>query len=176
MSKLSEALKSIIPFAPTIATALGGPAAGLAVEAIGHIFGIEKPTVDNVTEAIAKGQLSGDQIVQIKAAELAFQTKLKELGIREEELAYADTASARQREIAVKDKTPTLLAVLITFGFFGVLFYLLINGKPAGWGGEALLVMLGALGTAWANVVAYYFGSSAGSAAKNAAMERLASK
>ena len=136
MSKLSEALKSIIPFAPTIATALGGPAAGLAVEALGHVFGIEKPTVDNVTEALATGQLSGEQIVQIKSAELAFQTRLKELGIREEELAYADTASARQREMVVKDWTPMMLAFFITAGFFGVLGYLLVNGKPAGWGGK----------------------------------------
>ena len=176
MSKLSEALKSIIPFAPTIATALGGPAAGLAVQALGSVFGIEKPTVDNVTEALATGQLTGEQIVQVKNAELAFQAKIKELGIREEELAYADTASARQREMVVKDWTPMLLAMLVTAGFFGILGYMLVVGKPNGWGGDALLVMLGALGSAFGNVIAYYFGSSAGSAAKNAAIERMASK
>lgn len=64
-----------------------------------------------------------------------------------------------------------VLAVLITVGFFGTLASLIAYGKPAA-GGDALLVMLGALGAAFTGVVSYFFGSSSGSAAKTELMAR----
>lgn len=38
---------------------------------------------------------------------------------------------------------------------------------------DVLNIMLGALGTAWITVVAYFYGSSSGSAAKTAALAKL---
>jgi membrane protein YqaA with SNARE-associated domain len=49
---------------------------------------------------------------------------------------------------------------------------MLRNGLPQHGGSEAMLVMLGTLGTAWGGVVAYYFGSSAGSRAKDELMRQ----
>ena len=68
------------------------------------------------------------------------------------------------------------MAGLITSGYFGALFYMLVNGLPQHGGSEAMLVMLGTLGTAWGGIVAYYFGSSAGSKEKTEAMNRMASR
>lgn len=97
------------------------------------------------------------------------------LGIQEDKLVYDDIANARAREVALKDGTPAILAYAITIGFFGTLGVMLFNGKPTA-GGDALLVLLGSLGTAWAGVVSFYFGSSLGSAKKDTALAAAANK
>jgi Na+-driven multidrug efflux pump len=66
-------------------------------------------------------------------------------------------------QIANKSKTPEIMTFIVTLGFFGVLFYILIyDAKP----GEVMLIMLGQLGTAWAAIVGFWFGSTAGSSRK----------
>jgi hypothetical protein len=168
MSFGSEAKIIIGAIAPTLGTALGGPFGGLAGSLLSKALGTGD---DKATEAAILGQ-SPESLAKVKQAELDLQAKLAELGVEKEQLAYADTDSARAREETVKDSTPRNLAYGITFGFFGILAYLLFNGKPPG--GDVIMVMLGALGTAWTGVIGYYFGSSAGSDNKAATIAKLA--
>lgn len=153
---------------PMLGTALGGPLGGLAVEAIGNALGLNDATESSIKQAL-QGATSAD-ILALKKAEQEFTLKMQELGYKNvadlEAIAAGDRSSARAREMAVRDKTPSVLAFVVTVGFFGVLGYLISEGVPKE-GGEALLVMLGSLGTAWTGIIAYYFGSSAGSARKD---------
>lgn len=157
--------------APTLATALGGPLAGAAVGAISQqLLGRADAPQADVIQALQAG--GPDALLKLKAAEQDFAQRMRELDIDVDRLHQADRASARDREARTGDTlTPRLLAILVTGGFFGVLAWLLAVGKPLD-GGDALLVMLGALAGAWASVVAYYFGSSAGSSEKTALLAR----
>jgi hypothetical protein len=84
-----------------------------------------------------------------------------------------DRANARARETATGDQaTPRMLAGVMVAGFFLVLAWLLAFGMPAQ-GGEALLVLLGALSSGVAAVLSYYFGSSSSSNIKNSTIQRL---
>jgi hypothetical protein len=166
-SKWQETLGAL---APTAATLLGGPFAGMAVGAIMGALGIGEPAehkdpVKAVTEYLTNNQLTGDQIVRLKEAELLVKQHLEDNNIRLEEIASSDRDSARKREIAVKDNTPKVLAYTVTMGFFSTL-YLLMYGEIPDKIHDVLLVMVGSLGTAWTGIIYYYFGSSAGSKAK----------
>ena len=106
---------------------------------------------------------------KLKLMELAQSGELAELTATVDKLRIEaeDRGSARQREISTGDQaTPRVLAGTMTVGFFCVLAWLLAFGMPAQ-GGEALLVLLGALSSGVSAVLSYYFGSSSGSAWKS---------
>jgi hypothetical protein len=60
-------------------------------------------------------------------------------------------------------------------GFFSVLTLMFFHNIPDT-DHDVLLVLIGALGSAWASIIAYYFGSSSGSAAKNAILAQAVNK
>ncbi len=66
---------------------------------------------------------------------------------------------------SVEGKTPDILAIILTLGFFGILGYMFVS--PQEQYNNALMAMLGALATAFLSIVNYHFGSSSGSAKKN---------
>lgn len=150
--------------APGLATALGGPLAGLAISALSTAL-LGRPDGSEQDVAAAIGGAGPDLLLRMKQADLDFQTKLKEVDLKLEEIAANDRDSARRREQAVRDRMPAILALLVTLGFFGMLAFMAISDIP-GANRDLLTVMLGALGAAWTSVVGYFFGSSAGSAEK----------
>jgi hypothetical protein len=162
-------LKSIAPWLAAAATG-GIPAlVGMAANELTSVLGYDVPTEKSAIEKAVSGA-TAEQLLAIKQADQTFAVKMQELGYghieKLEALAVDDRKSAREREMSVRDWTPKLLAAIVTVGYFGVLGYMLHKGVPEH-GGDALLVMLGALGGGWSTILAYYYGSSSSSAAKN---------
>jgi hypothetical protein len=154
-----EWLKQI---APTIATAMNGPLAGMAVAAISKAIGVDE---EKVGDLISNNKLTADQIAQVKLAEIELQKQAQDLGLNFEELAVDDRKSAREMQVATRSWVPPLLAASVTIGFFAILGGMMF-GRMSVADNTALTMMLGSLGTAWTGIIAYYFGSSAGSQAK----------
>jgi len=153
-----EWLKQI---APTIATAMGGPLAGMAVSAISKAIGVDEKDVGDL---INNNKLTAEQIAQVKLAEIELQKQAQELGLNFEKLAVDDRKSAREMQATTRSIVPPILAATVTVGFFGILVMMLLDKVDSN--NPAILMMLGSLGTAWTGIIAYYFGSSAGSQAK----------
>lgn len=148
--------------APTLATALGGPLAGLAVAAISKVIGV---LPEEVKDVIDNGKLTADQIALIRQEEIRFKQQALEMGLNFEKLDVADRTSAREMQTATRSRTPDILSGVITIGFFGILIAMLM-GYPSK-DSQPLLIMLGSLGTAWISVVAFWFGSTNSSQKKD---------
>lgn len=147
--------------APTIATALGGPLAGLAIEAVSKAVGIDPKDVQST---ISDGKLSSDQIMLLKQAEVDMAARAQEMGLDFAKLNVEDRKSAREMQAETRSYIPAILAVTVTIGFFGILIGMMTETFKTS---DALMLMLGSLGTAWTGIIAFYFGSSAGSQAKD---------
>lgn len=144
--------------APTLATAVGGPFAGVATRAIIGALGLAPDTKPEDVAATVAGA-TPEQLVALKQAELDFTAKMKQLDIDAAKLAYDDTANARAREVSVRDHTPAVLGYAITGGFFGLLGLMMFHALPPD-SKDLLNIMLGALGTGFTLMLSYYYGSS----------------
>ena len=147
--------------APTIATAIGGPFGTMAYGLIANVMGISQ---EDAQKTIESGKLTAEQIASVQQAEIALKAKAQELGLDFEKLAVDDRKSARDLQASTKSIVPPLLALLVTVGFFGILFALMMGYAQKS---DELMIMLGSLGTAWTGIIGFYFGSSAGSQRKD---------
>jgi hypothetical protein len=168
-------LKKGFPFIST-ALSLGGPAGNLAAAALGKVLAIDKPTPENVIKAIGTS-ISPEQLESFKQAEAELAAQMKLAGFEHaedmESLASADRADARQREIKTGDRiTPRVLAAVVVAGWSVIQLYLIPQAIHATHVPDPSMIgmlnrVLGTLDGALMLVLAYYFGSSAGSAAKS---------
>lgn len=166
--------------APALGNAIGGPLGGAAMRSIaGALIGDENATEQAIEQAVVNA--SPDLLLKLKQADQEFEKSMRELGIKEQALYVDDTKHARESHKGDSAVFRLGLAVLVTFMLvMGVSMYgsyqLLIGGlqvKDMG----VVAAVFGFLGTVIGyvaanaqQVVAYFFGSSAGSKQKTDAM------
>ena len=100
--------------APTIATAMGGPLAGMAVKAVSMaLFGHSDGTQDDIMTALSNP--TGDQLAALKKIDADFKVQMKSLDIDLERIAAGDRDSARNMQVQTKSwLVPTLATVIVT--------------------------------------------------------------
>jgi hypothetical protein len=160
--------------APWIGTVLGGPLGGLAVDAACSALGLGDKSKDALQQALSGA--TTEQMLALKQADQAFAAQMQAMGFAQikdlEALAVDDRKDARAMQVATKSKIPAILSVLVTIGYFGVLFGMMLGLLKVS-ESQALLLMIGSLSASWGMMVTFWFGSTAGSAAKT---ELLAKK
>lgn len=156
-----EWLKQI---APTVASALLGPLAGMAVAAVSKALSIDPETVSGV---IQSGKLDADQVAGLQMAEMELKLQAQKMGLDFEALAVQDRGSARNMQMVTSSIIPPFLAITVTLGFFGILTLIGLDYIVSPADSAPLMIMLGSLGTAWTGIIAFYFGSSSSSQSKD---------
>ena len=152
--------------APTIATAIGGPFAGTAVKFLaGELLGDENATEEELALAIQGA--TPEQLAQIKKVDYDFKTKMRELGIREKELAYQDTASAREMATKTTLVPQIVLSALFIGGYF-ILVFILFSGQITIDDSirDMSNILIGVLTGSFPSIMQFWFGSSHGSKTK----------
>lgn len=156
--------------APVLGTALGGPFGGMATKAIsGALFGDEDPATGNklITKISDALQQDSEALVKLKAADQAFDTRMKELDIDIMEIDAKDRANARTMAQQTGLKPQIILATVYVIAFGGVLFAV-FSGAVDLVGPQLNManILIGILSAGLVQIMNFFFGSSAGSKAK----------
>lgn len=156
-----ETLKRL---APTVASAFLGPLGGVAVAAIGSVLGVSDATQDKIAEVIKNGQLTPEQITEIKRLELQYQENEKERQFKYADLEFRDRDSARQANVqGGTQKHLFWLSLVLLLLTLGSEIWVLFKGVPAGTPEIIIGRVLGLLDSVALMVLAYWYGSSSGS-------------
>ena len=149
MNDLASILKSV---APTLATAVLGPAGGAVVSALADKLGVPSDAV-----SVANALSSPEQLEKARQLELEwFKVEVQD----------KDSARKRESEISTSASAPwyskivtPLLAVIVTIAWFVIQWFLLNHVVPDAMR-EIIIRVLGNLDAAFMLVLSYYFGAS----------------
>jgi len=150
-----DKLKGIIgAVAPTIGSALGGPLGGAAMQAVAQVLGVD-PNPRSVERALSTA--TPEQLAEIKKAEIAFETRMKELEVDVFALETEDIQHARNAHKG--DWTPRVIALVCVLFFGGYIYMVTI--MPPEQNSEAVInLVLGYLGGIVSAIISFYFGAS----------------
>lgn len=163
-----DVLKIVGAVAPTLATAIGGPLGGMAMQVVSSVLGLPTDSSEKDVEKALK-QATPEQLLALKQADNDFAVRMKELDIDLERIAASDRDSARRREAQVRDWMPRVLAFVVVAGFMATVFLVLlgyVDGMKDPLMATTVGTLIGFVSAKCEQVVAYYFGSSSSSQQK----------
>ena len=156
-------------FAPTVASALLGPLGGTVISGIGSILGLSEPTKQTIADAFSAGQLTPEQLSQIKQLEMQLKAEEKERNFRYAELEFKDRQGARDANVAGGIQGWLfIMSVILLILTIGSEMVVLFRGYPPGIPEIVVGRVLGLMDSVAMMVLAYYYGTSAGSSQKTA--------
>ena len=144
--------------APTIATDMLGPVAGMAVKALSTaLLGHEGGSEDDITNALANA--TPDQITALKKIDADFKVQMKKLDIDLVKIAADDRASARDMAANTHSYTPSVLSYVTVVCWAIIQYYLFTHIIDPSMR-ELIARVLGTLDGALMLVLSFWFGSS----------------
>lgn len=164
--KIGSTLKKLLGgLAPTLGAAFGGPMGGIAMKFLADKF------TGGKTGEVEDYLLSAnpEALKELKLAEIEFQQTMRELDIDLEEIAFKDRASARDLAKSRGMWPQVTLSTVFIVGYF-TMMYMFITGdwfsSLDDFAKGQIAIMIGVLTGGIAQIMAFWFGSSAGSKAK----------
>ncbi len=137
--------------APLIGSLLGSPLAGIGISWVANLFGADPM---NTQDIIDKINADPEAALKLKTLEYQHQEMLENISASNYKTEVDDRKSAREREIALNDWVPTILAVGFLINYAIMQFYCVSHISAANDIISArfqdVLIM----------IVSYYFGSS----------------
>jgi hypothetical protein len=147
--------------APTIATALGGPVAGVAVKALASaLLGDESATEDAVAQAVAAATPA--DLMAMKEADHRFKLDMQKAGIELEKIAANDRADARNLAGKMGGVAHVSIGLTVLIGWVAANAAILSGVVTFGDGGIPDMVVgrvLGTIDSAVLLVLSFFFGS-----------------
>lgn len=144
--------------APTIATAVGGPVAGMAVKALSSaLLGKDNGSQTEIETALLNA--TPDQLAMVKKVDNELAIKMKELDINLEQIRVDDRKSARSMMVSSNTDTPAILSYFVLVSWVGVQYFLLTHIIDPGMR-ELVARVLGTLDGALMMMFSFWFGAS----------------
>jgi|TARA_R100000030_G_scaffold96588_1_gene84869 hypothetical protein len=151
--KLGGLLKSL---APTIASAAGGPMAGMAVKMAAQKLGVPDATANEIEDLIEK---QPEKAVLLKEADNDFKNRIREMEIDLESFKTEVDDRKDARANFATDWTPKVFTVL-TLLLYGA-FVMIVTLMPHDQSDETIIsLVLGQLSGILGTAAAFYYGGS----------------
>lgn len=159
--------------APGLAGLFGGPLASTAVGALSNAL-LGKPDGTEEEVALAIGNAPPEILARIREADATLRGQLAQAGVKLEEIAGADRASARDLAKTTGLLPQIILSTIFVVGYFVLVGALMLKGiQIASELYDVFLVLIGVMTAAVPQILNFWFGSSRSSQAKDAVIGQL---